>query len=99
MLHRILDILNQKIMMGAGMHHRRRLTAGEGKVHRKKRRAGVVAGKKCRAGVVAGKKRRAGVTAGRKVSSPWIAHVKKYAKQHNIPYGLALSRAGGSYRR
>ena len=29
----------------------------------------------------------------------WIAHVKKYAKQHNMKYGEALSKAGPSYKR
>ena len=29
----------------------------------------------------------------------WIAHVKKYAKQHNMKYGEALSKAGPSYKK
>ena len=29
----------------------------------------------------------------------WIAHVKKYAKAHNMKYGQALSKAGPSYKR
>jgi hypothetical protein len=76
---------------------------GEGKL-RKRRKAGVMAGKrKCKAGVMAGvsagKKRKckAGVSAGKKTSNPWIEHVKAYAKKHNVPYRVAMSKARDSY--
>ena len=29
--------------------------------------------------------------------SAWIAHVKKYAKEHGIKYGAALSEAGKTF--
>jgi hypothetical protein len=38
------------------------------------------------------------LTAGGKKSSPWIAHVKKYAKAHNISYPEALKKAKASYK-
>ena len=28
----------------------------------------------------------------------WIEHVKKYAQEHNIPYGCAISQAKDSYK-
>jgi len=28
----------------------------------------------------------------------WIEHVKKYAKEHNISYGEAISKARSSYK-
>lgn len=53
----------------------------------------------------AGKKRKkrggASVGAGSKAgakSNPWIAHVKAYAKKHNISYGDAISKARPSYK-
>ena len=114
MLHRILEILNQKIEMGAGygrMRHKRLgrgVMAGEG-VHHRRRRAGVMAGegvkhRRRRAGMMDGegvrhKRKKAGVMAGKKTTSPWIKHVKHYAKTHGITYGEALSKASGSYRR
>jgi hypothetical protein len=39
----------------------------------------------------------AGSKAGAK-SNPWIAHVKAYAKKHNISYGDAISKARPSYK-
>jgi len=38
------------------------------------------------------------LTAGGKKSSPWIAHVKKYSKAHNISYPEALKKAKASYK-
>lgn len=35
----------------------------------------------------------------RKHKLDWIDFVKKYAKDHKIDYGEALSKAGPSYRR
>lgn len=35
----------------------------------------------------------------KKGKGSWIAHVKKYAKAHNMKYGQALSKAGPSYKR
>lgn len=35
---------------------------------------------------------------GKKVNSPWIDHVKRYARTHNVSYGEAMSAAGTSYR-
>ena len=32
------------------------------------------------------------------MSNRWVDHVKNYAKEHNIPYGCAVSRASASYR-
>ena len=32
-------------------------------------------------------------------SNPWIKHVKAYAKQHNISYGDAISKAKASYKK
>lgn len=32
-------------------------------------------------------------------SNPWIAHVKKFAKSHNITYSEAITRAGPSYKK
>ena len=32
-----------------------------------------------------------------KKSSPWISHVKAYAKANNCSYGIAMSRAKSSY--
>lgn len=34
----------------------------------------------------------------KKRTSPWIAHVKKYAAKHKISYACALSEASKSYR-
>ena len=31
-------------------------------------------------------------------SNPWIAHVKAYAKKHNISYGEAIKKARPSYK-
>ena len=39
----------------------------------------------------------AGSKAGAK-TNPWIAHVKAYAKKHNISYGDAISKARPSYK-
>jgi hypothetical protein len=33
----------------------------------------------------------------KKGTNPWIAHVKKYAKEHNISYSEAIKKAGASY--
>ena len=48
----------------------------------------------------AGKRRKkrggASVGAGGK-TNPWIAHVKAYAKKHNLSYGDAISKARPSY--
>ncbi len=38
-----------------------------------------------------------GRSSGSKGPSKWIRHVKKYAKDHDIPYGIALKRAAPSY--
>ena len=40
----------------------------------------------------------ASVGAGGK-TNPWIAHVKAYAKKHNLSYGDAISKARSSYRK
>jgi len=40
----------------------------------------------------------AGSKAGGK-TNPWIAHVKAYAKKHNLSYGDAISKARSSYRK
>lgn len=77
---------------------RRRAGEGEGEGRRRvrRRRAGVSA-----EGEGEGRRRvrhrRAGVSAG-KVTSPWIKHVKAYAKAHHMPYGEAMSKARASYR-
>jgi hypothetical protein len=34
-----------------------------------------------------------------KQPSPWIVHVQNYAKQHNIPYKEAMSKAKATYKR
>ena len=31
--------------------------------------------------------------------SSWIAHVKKYASEHNISYKEALKKAGSTYKK
>jgi len=31
--------------------------------------------------------------------SPWIAHVKAYAKEHNISYKDALKKASSTYQK
>jgi hypothetical protein len=41
------------------------------------------------------RKRASGLSGG----SSWITFVKKYSKDHNIPYGQALAEAGDAYRR
>lgn len=33
------------------------------------------------------------------MSSDWINHVKKYAKEHNIKYGEALKEASSTFNR
>jgi len=38
-----------------------------------------------------------GKRTGGKRTSPWIEHVKNYAKMHNVSYKDALSGAGSSY--
>ena len=48
--------------------------------------------RKKRGGASAG----AGSKAGAK-TNPWIAHVKAYAKKHNLSYGDAISKARPSY--
>ena len=40
----------------------------------------------------------AGSKAGGK-TNPWIAHVKAYAKKHNLSYGDAISKARSSYHK
>lgn len=121
MLQRILDILNQKILMGAGNYagkkkkmikHKRAgvyagVYAGEDmgcgrkrKAIKHKRRAGVYAGEDDES-VFAGRKKKAKkmVKKDKKVTSPWIKHVKKYAKEHNITYGEAMKKARASYKK
>lgn len=31
------------------------------------------------------------------MTNPWIEHVKKYSREHNISYGCAISEAKASY--
>jgi hypothetical protein len=33
------------------------------------------------------------------MASAWIMHVKKYAKEHNIPYKDALKKAVSTYKK
>lgn len=33
------------------------------------------------------------------MANDWINHVKKYAKDHNIKYGEAMSKAKASYKK
>jgi hypothetical protein len=40
-----------------------------------------------------------GAQAGGKRRSAWISHVKKYAKDHRIKFGDALSKAGASFKK
>lgn len=108
-LQRILQILQQKILMGAGeggrirKTYRKRQLGGylsdeeEGGVM-----AGVSAGKRHRKKVTktkvtktkVTKKTKGGVSAGNK----WIDHVKAYQKKHNCSYTEALKKAGASYK-
>ena len=32
-------------------------------------------------------------------SNPWINHVRKYAKDNNMPYACAITEAGASYKK
>ena len=96
-LQRILQILQQKIMMGAGSGGKRRIkkagyldddeqggvTAGKRKCKRAKR-AGVSAG------VSAGKRKKTKAGGKGKKTSKWIEHVKDYKKQHGCTYTEAL---------
>ena len=59
------------------------LGSGANGAGRRKKRGGASAG--------------AGSKAGAK-SNPWIAHVKAYAKKHNISYGDAIKKARPSYK-
>jgi len=38
-------------------------------------------------------------TGTRKKTSPWIQHVKAYARTHNMKFGEALKKAGPSYKK
>jgi len=74
------------------VHRRRAAGEGEGAGRRRvhhRRAAGEGEGEGRRR--VVRRKRVGGTT------SPWIKHVKAYAKAHNIPYGEAMSRAAASY--
>jgi len=44
-------------------------------------------------------KKAKGKGVGPKKTSPWIAHVKAYAKEHNIKYGEALKKASATYKK
>ena len=52
------------------------------------------------AGLSGGRRKRkaSGTSGGRKQTSPWISHVKKYARDHNLTYGESLKKARASYR-
>lgn len=65
------------------------------------KRAGIVAGEEDLSELMGlGKKKTVKKTVKRTVKrkSPWITHVKKYAKTHNISYGEALSKARSTYK-
>ena len=44
-------------------------------------------------------KKAKGKGVGPKKTSPWISHVKAYAKEHNIKYGEALKKASATYKK
>ena len=48
--------------------------------------------------LVRGKGKKQAVAKGGAKKSSWIAHVKSYAKKHNISYKDALKKAGASYK-
>lgn len=73
-------------------HPHKSKKGGVGVGGRKKKKGGVGVG-----GVsVGGRKKRKG-GAPRGGANPWIAHVKKFAKQHGLTYGEALKKARKSY--
>jgi len=47
------------------------------------------------AGGARGRPRRGGA---RVRANPWVAHVKRYAAAHRVPYGVAMHEARASYR-
>jgi len=67
------------------------------KAHKKhKPKGGVVVGGGVTGGEMEGGKRKKKAKGSK--TSPWIEHVKKYAKEHDISYGEAISKAGPSYK-
>lgn len=98
-LRRILEILQQKIAMGAGEggRMRRRITHKRGGYLDDEDDGGVMAG------VSAGRrkkrvsKRKGGVSAGG--ANRWIQHVKAYQKKHGCSYRVAMSKAKASYKK
>lgn len=90
--HRIKDILMDQIRMQGGKKRRSKSKTTRGRAY-----AGSKTAKKKTSrskSRTCGSKSRKGV----KRSSPWIAHVKKYAKEHGITYGEALKKARASYK-
>jgi len=90
--HRIKDILMDQIRMQGGKKRRSKSKTTRGRAY-----AGSKTAKKKTSrskSRTCGSKSRKGV----KRTSPWIAHVKKYAKEHGITYGEALKKARASYK-
>ena len=77
---------------GKAYHAKGGVSAGASADRRKKHARRHVM-RKTRAGVRAG----AGTKKGAR-HSPWIKHVKAYAKKHNVPYKQALKQAKASYK-
>jgi len=97
---RFLSILRHRIQMSdgsaglgtAGVRHRRKRTcagAAEGGARRRR--------KPC-AGAEAGAKKHKKSKVASKAMSPWVKHVKAYAKKHKCTYGEAMSRAAASWK-
>lgn len=103
---RIMDILEQKILMGAGVSAGYGTKAGAKKALKTKRARGLIApAKRGRPAKKAARKpakkapKKPVKRVAKRKTSLWIEFVKSYAKKHKLSYKDALQDAGPEYRK